>query len=165
MTTVIFSHGKESGPWGSKITTMAKVTENLGFTVHSIDYQDLPSQEDRVERLVDIVSQQTGTVILVGSSMGGYVSLVAAERTNVAGVFLLAPALYMPHYQVQDYRYQGAVNIVHGWQDDVVPVDNAIKYPKSSYANLLLVHDTHSLPNSMPNISPFFRNWLKAFDI
>jgi len=41
MTTVIFSHGKESGPWGSKITTMSKVAEQLGFRVESIDYQDL----------------------------------------------------------------------------------------------------------------------------
>lgn len=163
MTTVIFSHGKESGPWGSKITTLAKVAENLGFMVHSIDYQDLTSPEDRVERLVDIVSQQTDTVILVGSSMGGYVSLVAGERTKVAGVFLLAPALHMPDYQVQHYNFDGAVNIVHGWQDDVVPVGNTIRYANASCANLLLVHDTHSLPNSMANISPFFRNWLKAF--
>ncbi|MFT6901716.1 MAG: hypothetical protein ACJAXS_001915 [Colwellia sp.] len=35
---VIFSHGKESGPWGSKITKLANVAKELGFGVDSIDY-------------------------------------------------------------------------------------------------------------------------------
>ena len=41
MTTVVFSHGKESGPWGSKITTLSNVANDMGFGVESIDYQDL----------------------------------------------------------------------------------------------------------------------------
>ena len=141
MTTVIFSHGKESGPWGSKITTMSKVAEQLGFRVESIDYQDLDSPEARVDRLVENISQQSDTVILVGSSMGGYVSLVAAERTNVVGVFLLAPALSMPGYEVQNYKYAGEVSMVHGWHDDIVPAENSINYARTCSANLLLVHD------------------------
>ena len=165
MTTVIFSHGKESGPWGSKITTMSKVAEQLGFRVESIDYQDLDSPEARVDRLVENISQQSDTVILVGSSMGGYVSLVAAERTKVVGVFLLAPALSMPGYEVQNYKYAGEVSMVHGWHDDIVPAENSINYARTCSANLLLVHDVHRLSNSMPQISPFFRNWLKPFDI
>ena len=31
--TVVFSHGKESGPWGSKITAMAAVVRELGAAV------------------------------------------------------------------------------------------------------------------------------------
>ena len=29
-TTVVFSHGKESGPWGKKITAMAAMVQTLG---------------------------------------------------------------------------------------------------------------------------------------
>ena len=35
-------------------------------------------------------------LILVGSSMGGYVSTVASVSLKPAGLFLMAPAFYMP---------------------------------------------------------------------
>ena len=33
---VVFSHGKESGPWGSKIAAMAEIAREEGFTVESV---------------------------------------------------------------------------------------------------------------------------------
>jgi hypothetical protein len=39
---VVFSHGKESGPWGSKIRTLANVAERLGAQVLSVDYREHP---------------------------------------------------------------------------------------------------------------------------
>ena len=39
---VIFSHGKESGPWGSKIRALADVAERLGAQVMSVDYREHP---------------------------------------------------------------------------------------------------------------------------
>lgn len=50
--TVYFNHGKESGPWGSKISKLAEVARKKGFAVESIDYQDLPDADPRVERLL-----------------------------------------------------------------------------------------------------------------
>ncbi|WOI37393.1 YqiA/YcfP family alpha/beta fold hydrolase [Alteromonas sp. CI.11.F.A3] len=165
MTTVIFSHGKESGPWGSKITTLSNVASDVGFNVISVDYQDLPSPEDRITRLVDTVQEQGDEVILVGSSMGGYVSLVAAERVSARGLFLLAPALYMPNYEVQEYNYTGKTSVIHGWNDDVIPVAHSIDYAKLRNSQLLLLEDGHRLSNSMFAISPFFRNWLHPFTL
>ncbi|MBQ4827965.1 alpha/beta fold hydrolase [Alteromonas sp. MMG017] len=165
MTTVIFSHGKESGPWGSKITTLSNVASDVGFNVISVDYQDLPSPEDRITRLVDTVEEQGDEVILVGSSMGGYVSLVAAERVSARGLFLLAPALYMPNYEVQEYNYTGKTSVIHGWNDDVIPVAHSIDYAKLRNSQLLLLEDGHRLSKSMFAISPFFRNWLHPFTL
>ena len=51
--TVCFSHGKESGPWGSKIKCLAKVAERCGFAVESIDYQGIGDPDERVEKLLD----------------------------------------------------------------------------------------------------------------
>ena len=165
MTTVIFSHGKESGPWGSKITTLSNVASDVGFNVISVDYQDLPSPEDRITRLVDTIEEQGDEVILVGSSMGGYVSLVAAERVSARGLFLLAPALYMPSYDVQEYNYTGKTSVIHGWNDDVIPVSHSIDYAKLHNSQLLLLEDGHRLSKSMFAISPFFRNWLHPFTL
>jgi hypothetical protein len=37
MSCLVFSHGKESGPWGRKITAMAALARELGLGVESID--------------------------------------------------------------------------------------------------------------------------------
>lgn len=85
---VIFAHGKESGPWGSKIKALAKLAKGRGHEVDSIDYTDLVDQPDaRVARLVALLKKASDPVILVGSSMGGYVSLVASESVDVDAVF------------------------------------------------------------------------------
>ena len=39
---VVFSHGKESGPMGSKIRALMKVAENQGAQVMSVDYREHP---------------------------------------------------------------------------------------------------------------------------
>ena len=49
---VVFSHGKESGPWGSKITAMADVARSLGMAVESVDYRGIADPAARVEKLV-----------------------------------------------------------------------------------------------------------------
>src|ERR1700710_3032760 len=41
VNTVVFSHGKESGPWGSKITAMAAVARGLDLEVESVDYRGM----------------------------------------------------------------------------------------------------------------------------
>ena len=52
MTTVIFSHGQESGPWGGKIRAMAELVESLGFDLGSIDYQGIQDPTERVQKLL-----------------------------------------------------------------------------------------------------------------
>ncbi len=101
---VYFSHGKESGPWGSKIKRLAAIAKQLGCGVESIDYTDTMDPDLRVERLLAVLDTEPGSFVLVGSSMGGYVSLVASESVDAKGVFLMAPALYMPGFKKQQYR-------------------------------------------------------------
>ncbi len=48
LTTVVFSHGQESGPWGSKITAMAKVVAELGLAAESVDYRGIDDPGERV---------------------------------------------------------------------------------------------------------------------
>ena len=53
---VIFSHGKESGPWGSKIKRLADVAKAHGLGVESIDYSDTFDPDLRVERLLKVLA-------------------------------------------------------------------------------------------------------------
>lgn len=147
-THIVFSHGKESGPWGSKIKSMAEQVKNHG-DIHSVDYQDLISPDDRVERLVKHLESLNGDIVLVGSSMGGYVSAVASSQVNVAGLMLLAPAFYLDGYSIQDpITPCKHVSIVHGWGDEVVAYENSVRFGLQHNAELKLVNDGHRLANS-----------------
>jgi len=85
MTTVIFSHGQESGPWGTKIRAMAKQVRSMGCAADSIDYQGIADPTERVQKLISACSEIDDTLILVGSSMGGHVATAAAVRLKAAG--------------------------------------------------------------------------------
>lgn len=160
---VLFSHGKESGPWSSKIKTLADLASQQGCAVDSIDYQDLVDEPDeRVDRLVEAIHRETDEVILVGSSMGGYVSLVAAGRVAVKGVFLLAPALSIPGYAVQAYDAGKAqVEIVHGWGDDVCDPARSIQYAQQADCALHLIQGDHRLNSSLERVVALFEIFLK----
>ena len=96
---LVFSHGKESGPWGSKIAAMAEIARAEGFQVESVDYQGIDDPQDRVTRLLAFCKDLRGSLVLVGSSMGGWVSVAGSSLLQARGLFLLAPALYMPGYE------------------------------------------------------------------
>lgn len=145
---VYFNHGKESGPWGSKIKKLAQVAEEQRFSVKSLDYTDLPDAEPRVERLLASEAAQAECLILVGSSMGGYVATVASKVLKPRGLFLMAPAFYMPGYASQNPVPDApAVTIVHGWSDDVIPVEKSIRFARKFSAatslELYIVEDDH----------------------
>ena len=99
MTTVIFSHGQESGPWGTKIRAMAERAKSLGCEADSIDYRGIADPTKRVEKLVRECAHIEDRLILVGSSMGGHVATAAAGELGAAGLFVLAPAYYMEGYE------------------------------------------------------------------
>ena len=84
MTTVIFSHGQESGPWGTKIRAMADLVRELGCEADSIDYRGLADPSARVDKLVAECRGLDDSLILVGSSMGGHVATAAAGSLGAA---------------------------------------------------------------------------------
>jgi len=158
---IYFSHGKESGPRGSKIKKLATIARECGYDVDSIDYSDIPNPDHRVDRLLDILKDEKNDFILVGSSMGGYVSLVASSYVNAKGVFLLAPALYMNGYKHQSYCMDNHnIKIVHGWSDDIVPLEHSIKYAREADCLLHLISGDHRLNSSIKTILTIFRQFL-----
>jgi surfactin synthase thioesterase subunit len=161
--TVVFSHGKESGPWGSKITAMAAVVRDLGVAVESVDYRGLDDPADRVRKLIEVGLPLQGPLVLVGSSMGAHVCATAAARLKPRGVFLLAPAFYMAGYE--EYTPQDVscpTAIVHGWHDDIVPVENGIRWAREHHAALHVLDSDHRLENQIEAICSLLRDFLTA---
>jgi pimeloyl-ACP methyl ester carboxylesterase len=163
INTVVFSHGKESGPWGAKIIAMAEVVRDLKVGVESVDYRGLDDPAQRVEKLLAEGGVLKGPIVLVGSSLGGHVAAAAASRLDAAALFLLAPAFYMPgfeKYTPQEVAIPTA--IVHGWHDDVVPVDNSIRWAREHRATLHILDSNHRLEDQIGAICILLRNFLIA---
>ncbi|MBT1075092.1 lysophospholipase [Geobacter grbiciae] len=159
---VIFSHGKESGPWGTKISALAPVARKQGFAVESIDYTDLSDPDARVGRLVERCTGETGTLVLVGSSMGGYVATVASQTVKPAGLFLMAPAVYLPGYAEPDPTPSGRTYVIHGMHDEVIPMENAVRFAQRNRARLFLVDGDHALVGQLPFIEELFELFLAS---
>ena len=161
---VYFSHGKESGPWGTKIKRLAAIAETMDCAVESIDYTDTMDPDLRVERLCAVLAEAENPFVLVGSSMGGYVSLVASETINAEAVFLMAPALYMPGYELREYNSRCShIEIVHGWSDDVIPPEHSIRYAKEADCALHLISGDHALNGSLEVVADLFQQFLCRF--
>lgn len=152
---------------------MAKVAERLGAQVISLDYREYPAgefhdqtaageAERRVEQLVATRLPAHRQLVLVGSSMGGYVSTVASERLLVDGLFLMAPAFYLQRYGNQDPKPRAKTTmVVHGWSDQVVPADNSIRFARLHRCDLHLLDGDHRLNEALSKIEPLFEIFLQ----
>ena len=156
---VVFAHGMESGPWGTKIQALAEVARQQHFAVESPDYRHTQDPHARVDQLraLDPRAQQ---LVLCGSSMGGYVSAHACEALRPNGLFLLAPAVYYPGFDEEPSGIPRHSAVVHGWQDDIIPPASAIRFAQTHQAELHLVQDSHRLIDALPLIEQLFDRFL-----
>lgn len=159
-----FAHGKESGPWGRKIQALAALARAHGFAVESPDYSHTMDPDARVEQLLAL-HPQAERLVLVGSSMGGYVSAVAARELKPDGLFLLAPAVYMPGYEAEPEPQAGQIEIVHGWDDAVIPPDHVIRFARRHRARLHLLAGEHTLVAQLPLIERLFGLFLAEIEL
>lgn len=157
---VIFSHGKVSGPKGSRIQALSKICTKNGFDVESLDYRRLPTNE-RVTKLNNYLLNLSRPYILVGTSMGGYVSAVAGLNNEPMGIFLISPAVYMDGYAEADLEaLKCPVTVVHGWQDDIVPVENVIRFANAAKADLHIFDGAHRLREKLAETETCFEQFL-----
>ena len=161
MTTkplVLFAHGKESGPWGAKIRHLADIAQEFGATVLSPDYSDLDSADARVSRLIALPLPAHNRLLLVGSSMGGYVSLLASRALKPDGLFLMAPALYQTGYSEQNpVPGANSVCIVHGWNDLIIPVEHSLRFAQEFHSELYVIDSDHRLDGALKQTGEVFR--------
>ena len=163
MTTVIFSHGQESGPWGSKICAMADMVRQLGCKVESIDYQGIADPGERVAKLLAACAVLDDPLVLVGSSMGGHVATAAAGPLKATGLFVLAPAFFMPGYEALTPTPPDLpICIVHGWNDDVVPVENSIRFAAACRAELHVLDSDHRLTANIDEINYYLKRFIES---
>jgi pimeloyl-ACP methyl ester carboxylesterase len=163
---VVFSHGKESGPWGRKISALAEIARSEGYEPHSVDYRGLDDPRQRVARLVEFCKELAGDLVLVGSSLGGYVAVASAPLLHARGVFLMAPALHMPGLpELRQPALDCPAALVHGWRDEVIPFEHSVRFAQTHRAALHLLESDHNLHNQLRVVQYLFEYFLIALDL
>jgi pimeloyl-ACP methyl ester carboxylesterase len=162
---LIFSHGLDGSQWGVKITAMAEVARRYELHVESIDYANLDTAA-RVQRLLEVCRERGGQFILVGSSLGAHVATTVSTQIATRGLYLLAPAFFMPGFeQYTPKPAQCPVTIVHGWNDEVVPVENSIRFAQRYRCNLHLIDDDHRLQAQVDQVCDLFDRFLRRLGV
>jgi pimeloyl-ACP methyl ester carboxylesterase len=155
----IISHGLQSSPSATKATALSDVAEALGWQCLRPDYRDLDESPahapfgDVAARIARLESQARALaarhpglpLVLAGSSMGAFVSARVSLAVPVRGLFLMAPPTSMQGVPVPLDAARVPTWILHGWQDDLIPVDEVVRWARARGDRLLLVDDGHRL--------------------
>src|SRR5690606_1824721 len=68
---VVFSHGLDGSPFGTKIRALYEIAEAEGYEVAAVDYRGVDDPEERVPMLPAICRGFSRHLPLVGASLGG----------------------------------------------------------------------------------------------
>jgi alpha/beta superfamily hydrolase len=158
---VFYNHGKDSSPWTDKTFVFAEVAKRHGYAVESPDYREQISPDERVKQLLAMDLSDYDEIVLIGSSMGAYVATVAAEALKPKGLFLLAPAFYLPGYQRTEFNPPADLTLViHGWQDDIVPPEHSWRFCQTHRICLKMLNTGHRLISELPLLAEEFDRFL-----
>jgi pimeloyl-ACP methyl ester carboxylesterase len=143
---ILFLHGLETGPHGSKY-------QALTWMFGDILAPDCSGVKDELQRLRIIqqaLAAEKEPVIVVGSSMGGLMALLLnqASPDKVAGMVLCAPAIHRPAAEGLDFEKLPPTSVIHGTADTLVPFACSSVFGE----RLIAVDDDHRLSNSIPTI-------------
>lgn len=149
---VILSHGLESGPEATKVRALAALAEARGWSSERPDYRDCADWPTRLERLLARIDRAAAPIVLIGSSLGAWISALASTRRTVAGLVLLAPPVRLPGHPEALAWSAERVLLIHGWGDDLIPAHAVIDIAGRRRAALLLLDDDHRLHTSLERI-------------
>ena len=148
--TRIFLHGLESSNQGTKSVFFRERYPDMiipNFT------GALP---ERMEKLNNILADLS-SISIIGSSFGGLMASIYAmeQEARVDRLILLAPAVNLIGFSTYEAKEISVpVQIFHGTNDDVIPVDDVERIAKKCFINLTFnrVYDDHNLHNTFKTI-------------
>lgn len=141
---IIYLHGLESNSQSGKARQFAARFPGM------ITPDFTGSFDERMAQLLPILMDKSGWTI-IGSSFGGLMGAVLAleYETQIRKLILLAPALILPPFESLADRKTVSVPtvIVHGTEDDVVPLEPVRRLAEKVFKNLTyhVVQDGHRL--------------------
>ena len=69
----------------------------------------------------------------------------------------------VPECQAQKYdNIKTKIEIIHGWSDDIIPVEHSIKYAEQTQCTLHLIDGDHRLNSSLHQVIELFNVFLNV---
>ena len=151
-TKIIYLHGLESSSQSGKARQFAEIFPGM------ITPDFTGSFEERMAQLKPILGRKKNWII-IGSSFGGLMGTVFTSKhpTQVRKLILLAPALLRDPFG--SYLNLETVSvptvIIHGTEDDVVPLEPVRQLAEKLFANLTyhVVKDGHRLHKAFEELN------------
>lgn len=168
---VIISHGLESSPDATKATALSRVVEAMGCTSERPDYRQwdndqstnrLGDVQGRIASLHDIAKKVQGPLILAGSSMGAFISARVSLVVPVAGLFMMAPPTQLEGFEIKLEAADIPTCIVHGWDDELIPASEVVKWAQPRRNELVLVNDSHRLAEHVEFCAEVFARFVRS---
>ena len=146
MKKVLYLHGLESKQGGPKVDFLADE-----FIVHApkIDYKD-----PTIQNQLDFVMRQLQPDLIIGSSMGGYVADILAQKYGISAI-LFNPAVHNrsfdpaiePLIEGEQADLQKKKIVVLGKNDEVIPPYMAqIMFENNRYYEVVFEEMAHQVP-------------------
>ncbi|MBB5014267.1 alpha/beta fold hydrolase [Rehaibacterium terrae] len=164
---VILSHGLNSGPEATKVAALAAVADGLGWTHERPDYTAIDARgrvediDDRLALLRAHAEAAPRPLVLAGSSMGAFISCLLSREMPVAGLFLMAPPIGIEGYRRRFDAAAVPTAIVHGWDDELIPAMDVVRWARARRDRLVLVDDSHRLANHVDFVAEEFGRFLQ----
>lgn len=132
---VVYLHGFASSAKSTKGTFFTAKFREHGISVHSPDFNEPDFSTLTVTRMVAQVDElidrlPPGPVVLIGSSLGGFVAVQVAMKRAIDKLVLLAPAIDFSGNRLRDlgdrgleeWKRTGELNIFHYGYGRIMPV-------------------------------------------
>ncbi len=89
----------------------------------------------------------------------------ASAQLRPQALFLLAPAFHLPrHGMGAPPPRAAAVAIVHGWNDDVVPAENSVRFARTHRCTLHLIDGDHRLKENIDEVNEYLAMVLRRVE-
>lgn len=150
----IVSHGFEATPEGVKALACAAAARALGWTAERPDYQPFDARceksrlgdvEARIAHLRSIAQRCERPPVLCGSSLGAFISARVSLDVPVAGLFLMAPPVWLEDYDMALQVARVPTWVVHGWNDEIITATSVAAWAQVRNLHATFLPDTHRL--------------------
>lgn len=141
---VLYLHGFASSPGSQKARFFAAKLQPLGFPIEILDLAEGDFEHLTITRQLQVIGRAAANqpVILIGSSLGGYLAaLYAARHPDVSRVILLAPAFQfhelwagqLSQSDLLSWRERGTMPVFHYGEQREMPISYELMEDASRY--------------------------------
>lgn len=159
-TKVLFLHGKEGNPEGSKVLYL----KSMGYEVFCPAYNTGKGDPDfgkYVPGCVEVAKRALRDFrpdVVVGSSFGGAVLLQLLQEGVCRVPSILMAGAGILYGKAAKLPHDVAVTLIHGTEDGIIPYEHSILLVKGHpNANLVLLSDNHRLFRTLSETGILYR--------